>query len=566
MSHSSESRNVSPRTPTGRSGAGRTDDYYAPEIANHDDSNHSPRSNGRRPGGYGGFGDSDAPEPPQPPKNLAGNDFMQRMNNIASNPFDNARRPSTARNNFPQRKDSLDRWDPPPDEGFAPPQRTNGYGGFGGSGERTPVRADTFPRPAPPSDYPARRPSMPGSQQDRPRLGSGYDDGRPRTGQDASRRPPPRPVNDMQSQKDNGSNDFTSDFGIGNPYHSSSGSGTSSAQTHTSHESFSSAITTQTSPERTPPQRYVPNNRDYGRAAGNLPQPRREDFRPKDLRIDPAVQAPFRNPPPGMVESPYTVSPQEERYDPAIQHGLRDRGPSPTYGSLPRDNSFGAPRNGLRAAPPMRQGSRDPFGPPSRGDCKACKTPITGKSISSADGRLTGKYHKACFVCTTCTAPFASAEFYVHNDKPYCEQHYHKLNGSLCGSCGRGIEGQYLEDETMVKYHPGCFRCLDCGCSLSEGYFEVEGKSYCERDAWRRVQQFNTRAPNVDPDSYPPPPPMPADNSTRRPSNGMGRSPSGPRPGAAVGMHRGPYGVAPNGRQGGQAPKMNKRMTRIGMM
>lgn len=207
---------------------------------------------------------------------------------------------------------------------------------------------------------------------------------------------------------------------------------------------------------------------------------------------------------------------------------------------------------------------------PSRGDCKACGLAIRGKSISSADGRLTGKYHKACFVCATCSEPFASAEFYVLGDRPYCEQHYHKLNGSLCGGCGRGIEGQYLEDESRIKYHVGCFRCLDCGMSLSGGYFEVDGKSYCERDAMKRSQSSNGYG-MADQDAYPPPGPH-RGGPGPRPAPGMNGLPG--RPGlragpGGLGMPRPPYGAQYGSRLGpgtGPGPRMNKRMTRLGQM
>jgi hypothetical protein len=133
--------------------------------------------------------------------------------------------------------------------------------------------------------------------------------------------------------------------------------------------------------------------------------------------------------------------------------------------------------------------------PSSRGKCRACNNDIIGKSISSADGRLTGRYHKACFVCTECTRLFESLEFYVINDMPYCELDYHTLNGSLCGTCKRGIEGQYLEDEALVKYHySGCFCCDDCGRDLIDGYFELNNKVYCERHATRRVERANAFA------------------------------------------------------------------------
>ena len=96
----------------------------------------------------------------------------------------------------------------------------------------------------------------------------------------------------------------------------------------------------------------------------------------------------------------------------------------------------------------------------SRGRCRGCGEQIIGKSISSADGRLSGRYHKACFACQMCRRPFQSAEFYVLDNLPYCHHHYHQLNNSLCGVCSCGIEGPCLETVQKERFHPGCFTCV----------------------------------------------------------------------------------------------------------
>ena len=95
----------------------------------------------------------------------------------------------------------------------------------------------------------------------------------------------------------------------------------------------------------------------------------------------------------------------------------------------------------------------------NKGHCRGCGELITGKSVSSADGRLTGRYHKECFVCKTCKEPFRTTDFYVLKNNPYCNRHYHELNGSLCTNCDRGIEGQYLETDLKQKFHSHCFTC-----------------------------------------------------------------------------------------------------------
>ncbi|KAK5050976.1 hypothetical protein LTR84_003535 [Exophiala bonariae] len=129
---------------------------------------------------------------------------------------------------------------------------------------------------------------------------------------------------------------------------------------------------------------------------------------------------------------------------------------------------------------------------PNKGICRGCNQTIqsTQKSVSSADGRLSGRYHKECFVCWMCKSPFPTAEFYVYSDHPYCGHHYHELEDSLCATCGLGIEGLYMETHNVAgrgreKHHPDCLKCTTCQVRLDHDYFELSGKVYCERDAFR---------------------------------------------------------------------------------
>lgn len=165
--------------------------------------------------------------------------------------------------------------------------------------------------------------------------------------------------------------------------------------------------------------------------------------------------------------------------------------------------------------PPTRSATR------SKGKCKGCGEEIIGKSISSSDGRLTGRYHRGCFVCFDCHSPFQTADFYVLNNRPYCAQHYHERNGSLCFTCRNGIEGHYLETvernpgrPDRRRFHPECLQCRTCQVLLQGDYFEWNGEVYCERDARRAAAAY-----------YPPPPGPPG---RRRPT--LGSSPLGSSP------------------------------------
>lgn len=126
----------------------------------------------------------------------------------------------------------------------------------------------------------------------------------------------------------------------------------------------------------------------------------------------------------------------------------------------------------------------------SKPTCRGCGLVIEGKSVKAADGRLTGRWHKQCFTCKICHQGFLTADFYVIDNDPYCEHDYHEQNGSLCQGCHRGIEGQYLETTSTTrhgrddkKYHPRCFTCCECRSVLSDDYFEIRNRVYCERHA-----------------------------------------------------------------------------------
>ncbi|KAL4816470.1 hypothetical protein BDW67DRAFT_43202 [Aspergillus spinulosporus] len=208
-----------------------------------------------------------------------------------------------------------------------------------------------------------------------------------------------------------------------------------------------------------------------------------------------------------------------------------------------------------------------PHQPKPRGPCRGCGEMIIGKSISSADGRLTGRYHRACFVCFQCRLPFETNDFYVLKDRPYCAQHYHERNGSICAGCHEGIEGEYLETNERTgpgpgdtqKFHLDCLRCRTCNIDLQGEYYEWNGYVYCERDARRAaasVSPHGFRRPTMPSSPLGPPGPgmpMPPPSRGRPPppgypgpGRGRGRGPRPPGP-------PGPYGPGP-GRSGRPGP------------
>ncbi|KAF9265520.1 hypothetical protein L218DRAFT_143946 [Marasmius fiardii PR-910] len=125
--------------------------------------------------------------------------------------------------------------------------------------------------------------------------------------------------------------------------------------------------------------------------------------------------------------------------------------------------------------------------------CRRCDLPIEKHAISSRDGQLKGKYHKECFTCYECEAPFPNKTFYVFNNQPLCAYHYAKHNNSLCSStsCGQPIEGPCAVDYKGGRYHPEHFLCMWTRCTekLDKEYWEVDGKMVCERHAQMQFRQ-----------------------------------------------------------------------------
>ncbi|RPB22671.1 hypothetical protein L211DRAFT_317263 [Terfezia boudieri ATCC MYA-4762] len=138
----------------------------------------------------------------------------------------------------------------------------------------------------------------------------------------------------------------------------------------------------------------------------------------------------------------------------ADEGGLRSPGipPSPLHINRPTTPNEQSPKAGKLDSPNKKTAVKS--------NCRGCGGAIKGKGLTSSDGRLTGRYHKECFVCQTCREPFATSTFYVWDDLPYCSRHYHTLNNSLCKSCDLGIEGPCLETERSDRFHPHCFTCM----------------------------------------------------------------------------------------------------------
>ncbi|TAQ86012.1 hypothetical protein B7494_g5679 [Chlorociboria aeruginascens] len=358
--------------------------------------------------------------------------------------------------------------------------RMNGYGGFGlppvvDDFKREPLtaenRAHTFPLQRDTQGGLEGRPSESGFRNRRPsnesgklsasneRSGSGSPPKQRNksVGPDLSRPLPPRGASLLKTRKDIRPGDtppiptnvnLAAEFGVGNPYHTP----TESQSSNTSlYSEMSKASSRSTPPSGSPARsRRKPSDTSHIDAAmadlqssmASMMGLQSNDAAPNPLQLPPKTQ--FAKP----MLSPNLLGaglyPPESPMDPAIQAGRISPVLPPTRN----------PARVMPQTPPPRDNSPVRRPTTSKGDCKGCLLPIKGKSISSADGRLTGRYHKQCFVCITCREPFATSTFYVHNDAPYCERHYHKLNGSISWS-GDPVKVAYRKfvDRVVHRYY-----------------------------------------------------------------------------------------------------------------
>ncbi|MCJ1374499.1 hypothetical protein MMC20_005731 [Loxospora ochrophaea] len=275
------------------------------------------------------------------------------------------------------------------------------------------------------------------------------------------------------------------DFDFGNPYHTP----TESSSSNVSSASEANSGSSRSSPPLSDVSYKVRSTSDT-RRIDNLMNDIQVTMQDTSLKEEPSPRwgatqsfsrpiynkqtfpTPKSEPLIAALESPTDPAMQNGRLSPLappLNNGPSSRPPYLKKAYTSPVSNFPSEESYVTKPPPL-QPQADPI--PARrptmnkGNCRGCGEVIKGKSVSSADGRLTGRYHKPCFVCKTCKEPFQTTDFYVLNNHPYCSRHYHQLNNSLCKTCDRGIEGQYLETEHKQKFHPHCLSCQVRSLSL----------------------------------------------------------------------------------------------------
>ncbi|KAG7194284.1 uncharacterized protein KQ657_005012 [Scheffersomyces spartinae] len=154
--------------------------------------------------------------------------------------------------------------------------------------------------------------------------------------------------------------------------------------------------------------------------------------------------------------------------------------------------------NHSTASPPKSEHNNVLY-PPGQGPCRGCNDTIDSNSTSrhlkpiftsttDVKSTLSGQWHRKCFQChhDQCGTRFSkTTPCYVFEDQPYCFDHYSILNGTVCEECQEGLEGEYIETELQLKFHPACLRCMQCKNHITggESYYIHNNIVYCETDA-----------------------------------------------------------------------------------
>jgi len=105
--------------------------------------------------------------------------------------------------------------------------------------------------------------------------------------------------------------------------------------------------------------------------------------------------------------------------------------------------------------------------------CFTCKKPFSGTHIIRAIEKC---FHPSCFICTACSCTLST--YYDYEGMPYCENHYDEKAYDKCAVCHNSIvygEQQILDGKGGV-YHAKCFKCQQCSAQLGVTFYWMNDK------------------------------------------------------------------------------------------
>eukprot|EP01116_Phalansterium_solitarium_P001756 TRINITY_DN11570_c0_g1_i1.p1 TRINITY_DN11570_c0_g1~~TRINITY_DN11570_c0_g1_i1.p1 ORF type:complete len:357 (-),score=104.27 TRINITY_DN11570_c0_g1_i1:224-1294(-) len=91
-----------------------------------------------------------------------------------------------------------------------------------------------------------------------------------------------------------------------------------------------------------------------------------------------------------------------------------------------------------------------------------------------------GMFHLVCLRCSKCNTELAATGGYkvVNGDYVCAKCAGSSTGGGFCGNCGEKLTGQYVS-AMGAKWHKECFVCTTCKKPFQGGFAEKAGKPYC---------------------------------------------------------------------------------------
>ncbi|ELP84900.1 LIM domain containing protein unc-97, putative [Entamoeba invadens IP1] len=107
--------------------------------------------------------------------------------------------------------------------------------------------------------------------------------------------------------------------------------------------------------------------------------------------------------------------------------------------------------------------------------CTKCNKNIVGEIVDVDEG----VFHPACFVCSNCGCSLLDEEYLEDEGELYCDDCYKECCGPRCYYCKQPIEDQAIQFNNR-KYHTNHFGCFVCKTNLKgKQYKDVDGEPYC---------------------------------------------------------------------------------------
>eukprot|EP01102_Stenamoeba_stenopodia_P000334 TRINITY_DN10314_c0_g1_i1.p1 TRINITY_DN10314_c0_g1~~TRINITY_DN10314_c0_g1_i1.p1 ORF type:complete len:284 (+),score=57.32 TRINITY_DN10314_c0_g1_i1:68-919(+) len=116
----------------------------------------------------------------------------------------------------------------------------------------------------------------------------------------------------------------------------------------------------------------------------------------------------------------------------------------------------------------------------SSSNCLACRKPIEDRAMV-VEGK---RWHKDCFKCSKCRNKILAGESFNEDDDEPNAYVCATCSAPKCKQCNRAIDASSdVVNFEGTKYHPRCFKCVDCRTVLDpSAFYAWEKKPYCKDD------------------------------------------------------------------------------------